>query len=211
MPEKSPNSCNHFIFPEYLYWEYTIINRVSHLTDEKIMLQVREGQLAELAELFERYHLPVYHFFLKLTMDTASSEDLAQNLFCRIIQYRHSFNIQNGSFRSWIFQMARNLHADFCRQKLRIDEVLKKAGNYYPKEEGEQEGRFREHDFEKLELALAGLGPLDRELIVLSRYEGLKYHQIAEIKNRSVGSIKVQIHRALKELRTLYFKQLKKE
>jgi len=54
---------------------------------------------------------------------------------------------------------------------------------------------------------LKGLGPVDRELIVLSRYEGLKYAEIAKMKNVSLGSIKVQVHRALKELRELYFKQ----
>ena len=66
---------------------------------------------------------------------------------------------------------------------------------------------YREDDYEKLKVALGGLGPVDRELIVLSRYEGLKYAEIAKMKDVSLGSVKVQVHRALKELRVLYFKQ----
>ena len=170
------------------------------------MDKVKAGQLSELTGLFERYNIPLYNFFLKLTMDGNTSEDLTQNLFYRIIRYRHTFNGSAGTFKSWMYQMARNLHADHCKQRQRITEVVKNAGNF-PDNVPEPEEAYQEHDYEKLKLALSGLGPVDRELIVLSRYEGLKYAEIAKMKNMSLGSIKVQIHRALQELRELYFKQ----
>lgn len=170
------------------------------------MDRVKDGQLSELTGLFERYNVPLYNFFLKLTLDKTTSEDLTQNLFYRIIRYRHTFNGGTGTFKSWMYQMARNLHADHCKQKQRITEVVKNSDNF-PDDLPEQEGGYKEDDFEKLKVALSGLGPVDRELIVLSRYEGLKYAEIAKMKNVSLGSIKVQVHRALKELRVLYFKQ----
>lgn len=102
--------------------------------------------------------------------------------------------------------MARNLHADHCRQKLRVAELMTNVDEY-PENVAEKQEGFKEHDFEKLNKALAGLGPVDRELIVLSRYEGLKYAEIAKMKDMSLSAVKVQIHRALKELRILYFKQ----
>jgi len=175
-------------------------------TDEKIMYRVKNGQLSELTELFERYNIAIYNFFLKLTMDVTTSEDLTQNLFYRILRYRHTFNSGNGSFKSWMYQMARNLHADYCRQKQRIAEVVKHAAEYPEEVPDKQEG-FNEQDYEKLKSALLGLGPINRELIVMSRYEGLKYAEIAKMKNMSLSSVKVQVHRALKELRNLYFKQ----
>jgi len=172
------------------------------------MDKVKDGQLSELTSLFERYNAPLYNFFLKLTLDKNTSEDLTQNLFYRIIRYRHTFNGGNGSFKSWMYQMARNLHADYWKQKQRITEVVKNAGNFPEDVPEQQNGNgYGERDFEKLNAALSGLGPVDRELIVLSRYEGLKYAEIAKMKNVSLGSIKVQVHRALKELRMLYFKQ----
>jgi RNA polymerase sigma-70 factor (ECF subfamily) len=179
---------------------------VAELTDEKIMCQVKDGQLPELRQLFNRYNVPVYNFFLKLTMDTGTSEDLTQTLFYRIIRYRHTFNAGNGSFKSWMYQMARNLHADHCRQKLRLAEMVRNV-HEYPEDLAEKREGFKEQEFEMLKKALSGLGPVDRELIVLSRYEGLKYAEIARIKNMSLSAVKVQIHRALKELRVLYFKQ----
>jgi len=170
------------------------------------MYQVKDGQLPELRQLFNRYNVPVYNFFLKLTMDTGISEDLAQTLFYRIIRYRHTFNAGNGSFKSWMYQMARNLHADHCRQKIRLAEIVSNVQEL-PEDVADKHEGFKEQDFEKLKKALSGLGPVDRELIVLSRYEGLKYAEIARMKNMSLSAVKVQIHRALKELRMLYFKQ----
>ncbi len=170
------------------------------------MHSVKNGQLSDLSALFERYQLPLYNFFLKLTIDKTSSEDLTQNLFYRVIRYKHSFNGEAGSFKSWIYQMARNLHADYCRQNQRIKAVVQNAENL-PEDISEYQSGYKENDYEKLKQALLGLGPVDRELIVLSRFEGLKYADIAKMKNMSLGSIKVQIHRALKELRVLYFKQ----
>ena len=59
---------------------HSIFILVPELSDEKIML-VKEGHLSELTELFDRYQVPLYNFFLRLTLDKATSEDLTQNLF----------------------------------------------------------------------------------------------------------------------------------
>jgi RNA polymerase sigma factor (sigma-70 family) len=179
---------------------------VAQLTDEILMTNVKDGQLSDLAELFERYHVLLYNFFLKLTGDRNASEDLTQNLFYRVLRYRHTYNITNGSFKSWLYQMARNLHADFYKKEKKVAEILRHVDEV-PDNVADKPGGFQEDDYEKLRIALGGLGPVDRELIVLSRFEGLKYAEIAKIKESSVGSIKVQIHRAIKELRNLYFKQ----
>jgi RNA polymerase sigma factor (sigma-70 family) len=175
-------------------------------SDEQIMNRVRDGHLSELSTLFDRYKQPVYNFFLKLTLDKSVSEDLTQNLFYRIIRYRQSFKSSSGSFKSWMYQMARNLHADFCKKEKKTAEMVKDSA-YLPEDKADVTEGFREDDYIRLRIALAGLGPVDRELIVLSRFEGLKYAEISKMKDISVASIKVQIHRALKELRTLYFSQ----
>ena len=66
---------------------------------------------------------------------------------------------------------------------------------------------YTEDQFQKLDEALAKLSPDQREILVLSRYQGLKYEEISRIKDISVAAIKVQVFRAIKQLRHLYFKQ----
>jgi RNA polymerase sigma factor (sigma-70 family) len=186
---------------------------VPELSDEKIMLRVKEGQLSELTELFERYHVKLYHFFLRMTLDGPLSEDLTQNLFYRIIRYRQSFEPSNGNFRSWVYRMARNIYADHLRQEERLPgrrsgrgNSGEAAGEAAERPEGPGTGYTEEH-YEKLDLALAQLSPDQREILVLSRYQGLKYAEISQIKDLSIAAIKVQVYRALRQLRSLYFKQ----
>ena len=66
---------------------------------------------------------------------------------------------------------------------------------------------YTEDQFERLDAAMAKLRPDQREILVLSRYQGLKYDEISKIKDLSVPAIKVQVYRALQQLRAFYFKQ----
>lgn len=171
------------------------------------MLLVKDGHLSELTALFDRYQVSLYNFFLRLTGDRASSEDLTQNLFYRVIRYRQSFQPAQGTFRSWIYRMARNVHVDFCKQEARgpgrladpeeVEERLADHGSGYTQDQ-----------FQRLDEAMERLDADQREVLVLSRYQGLKYEEIARIRDSSVAAVKVQVFRALKQLRTLYFKQI---
>ena len=178
----------------------------TELTDEKIMLRVKDGQLADLGELFERYNVRMFNFFLKLSFDRFASEDMVQTLFYRLIKYRHTFKPGEGTFRPWIYQAARNVHADFYKQQRRVNDKVKSVDEYHENIPGE-ETPYRDEDMEKLDKALLQLAPAQREIILLSRYEGLKYEEISKIMDISVAAIKVQVHRAIKQLRTIYFTQ----
>jgi len=79
--------------------------------DEQIMLEVRAGDVSKLEALFERHHRPLFRFFLHLTAQRAMSEDLVQEVFFRILKYRHTYQPE-GSFRSWMYQVARHVHQD---------------------------------------------------------------------------------------------------
>jgi RNA polymerase sigma factor (sigma-70 family) len=179
---------------------------VEEIKDETIMLRVKEGALADLATLFDRYHVRIYNFFLKLTFDREISQDLTQNLFYRIIKYRQTFEGKENSFKPWIYQMARNIHADHFRQQKKNNERVKRMNNNHDNI-SESKNSFNEDDFVRLEDALLKLRPEQREILVLSRYQGMKYDEISKIKNLSVPAIKVQVHRTLKELRKIYFNE----
>ncbi len=65
---------------------------------------------------------------------------------------------------------------------------------------------FSEEEFQKLEIAMSHLKPEQKEVLILSRFQGLKYSEISAIQKSSIPSVKVQVHRAIKELRNFYFK-----
>jgi RNA polymerase sigma-70 factor (ECF subfamily) len=106
-----------------------------------------------------------------------------------------------------MYQMARNLHIDYCKEEKRTGELFTSTETYPADISDENEG-FPEDDYEKLEKSFARLNNEQRELLILSRYQGLKYEEISQIVNQSVPAIKVAIHRAIKQLRGIYFKQI---
>jgi RNA polymerase sigma factor (sigma-70 family) len=179
---------------------------VADIPDEIVMQRVKDGNLSEMSVLFERYNVRLYNFFLKLTMKRDISQDLTQNLFYRMIKYKHTYK-NNYSVKSWMYQMARNLHADYCKQEKRSDELFLKT-DMYPAEVVDTGDGYPEEDYERLDKAFGTLSNDQKEIIILSRFQGLKYEEISAITNQSVPSIKVAMHRAIKKLRGIYFKQM---
>ncbi len=103
--------------------------------------------------------------------------------------------------------MARNIHIDHCNERKRMDSRAVNLEQYdeYAADTNEPYGA---DEFRLLDEAMLKLNPEQQEIIILSRYQGLKYEEISVIRNTSVGAIKVQMHRAIKQLREIYFKQI---
>jgi RNA polymerase sigma-70 factor (ECF subfamily) len=53
---------------------------------------------------------------------------------------------------------------------------------------------------------LAKLSAENREVLVLSRFQELKYEEIARVMNTTEGAVKVRVHRAMNELKTIYLR-----
>jgi RNA polymerase sigma-70 factor (ECF subfamily) len=64
----------------------------------------------------------------------------------------------------------------------------------------------KNEDLKMLETAMDKLSDENRELLILCRFQELKYHEIAKILNTSEGAIKVRVHRALSQLKSNYLK-----
>jgi len=168
------------------------------------MQEVRDGDVGRLEVLFDRHHRALYHYFLHLTGNAAASEDLVQEVFFRILKYRQSYRSEM-SFRSWMFQIGRNAY---------LDQVGRQKGEVAWPEEGPEIGApgpppDRELESKQetalLRRALAALPDEKREVIVMSRFLELKYEEIASILSCEVGTVKVRVYRALRELGDRFF------
>ena len=168
-------------------------------TDEQLMAEVASGDLDKLRILFNRHHLHVYNFLFKMCGDKMLSEDLTQDVFYKVIKYKATYN--KGSFLSWLFTISRNsLKTHFSRNKEMHRDLEEAKHNV-----GETNG---EEDYSQLHLALQQLDTSDRELIVLNRLQGIRYHELAEILNSTPGAVKTKMSRALKKLKTVYMQSI---
>lgn len=170
--------------------------------DEDLMLEVRNGAGETLGVLFDRYHAPLYNFYAKLTGDRTLSEDLVQEVFLRILKYRQSY--QPGTpFRAWIYQIARNARVDHYRKTPRhITYEPEMAPPVMPKDSAQQS-----EEAELLHRAMMQMPEEKREILILSRFQELKYQEIARLLGCELGTVKTRIHRAIQELRQV-FRQL---
>lgn len=172
------------------------------MTDNDLMLQVRDGDVAKLGILFERHHVKLYNFLVRVTNRRDTSEDLVQDVFFRILKYGHSFRGE-APFVVWMYQLARNAASDHFR-KWKSELPLEVSED--PPDQDPAPDELLMHD-EKSELMKRALGLLSkekREVLVLSRYQELKYEEIGAILNCPVGTIKARIHHALKDLKREY-------
>lgn len=170
----------------------------------ELMDEVRDGDIRQLALLFERHHLKLYNFYLRLTGDRHASEDLVQEVFFRILKYRRTFR-GDGEFAAWMYHLARNVHRDHFRKWQNETVMAEEQEEPAAADPLAQEQLEQKQDREFLQQALAQLPMEKKELLILCRYQGLRYDAIAELLGCSVEAVKVRVHRAMNELRTIFF------
>ena len=169
------------------------------------MRAVRDGDVAKLAPLFERHHAALFEFLSRMTGNATAAEDLVQDVFVRVLKYRATFR-DEGRFETWLYRIARNARADYFKRRgtpaVDLNDIEEPpAGDASVSDTLEYAA-----DVARLKRALLALREDKRELIVLARYRGMKYEAIAELLDIEVGTVKVRIHRALKELRDIFLR-----
>jgi RNA polymerase sigma factor (sigma-70 family) len=169
-------------------------------TDHELMVAAARGELAGMSEIYERRHRALFRFFFRLIGRQAPAEDLTHEVFLRMIRYRHTY--QSGElFEAWMYRIARNVFADHTK-KHRL-ETPAVEGQMELVESGRPtpfESAMKQQDLALLHRALRQLPEEKRELIVLSRFQGLTYEQIGGIVGCETGTVKVRVFRAMKEM-----------
>lgn len=175
---------------------------MKQLTDEHIMQRVTEGNVALLHVLFERYHKQIYNFLYKMSGDQLLSEDLTQEVFYRLIKYKSSYNFDK-KFVSWIYTIARNnLNTYYQRQKENYVALEGVEHKLFESQQSENE------EYSHLMNVLNKMEASDRELLILNRFQEIKYAELAEIVGSTPGAVKTKVCRALKKLKTLYLEKV---
>lgn len=174
---------------------------MERITDEELMKLVLEGNLDLMHHLFRRYHVKIYNFCLQMTKDRELSKDLTQDVFYKVLKYRTTY--KHSKFSSWIYAIARNLcrdHYKVLNKAQQLNEDYIQVDHSIRSSESEPLGNINQ-----LNLALNKLNHSDRELIVMGKFQGIKYQEIADITNSTLGAVKTKMHRAMQKLKDAYF------
>lgn len=169
------------------------------------MLKVKSGDLDKMALLFQRYHRPLYGFLYHMSGQRESSEDMVQSVFYRMLKSRQTF-VGNGEFKTWMYHIARNVLSDHFK-KIRGAAVYSDISGLEEKISADirtDEMVEKKMAIQALKKAMSALSPESREILVLSRFQELKYVEIAGILDISEGAVKLRVYRAVGQLKALY-------
>jgi RNA polymerase sigma factor (sigma-70 family) len=175
------------------------------VTDETLMLAVRDGDVAKLGVLFERHHVALFDFLSRTIGDRTAAEDLVQDVFVRILKYRQTYRDQS-CFETWMFRIARNSRTDHFRKRRSAEPIGDGAFEIEASGPSPAQQFERGREAKKLNRALMQLSDDKRELLVLARYRNMSYDKIAALLDVEVGAVKVRVHRAMKELREIFLR-----
>ena len=141
---------------------------------------------------------------LHLTGNRAVSEDMVQEVFFRILKYRHTYQTES-TFRAWMFQIGRNVHIDHAgRHKAEV--AMPEDSTSFSSSDLPPDRQFQnKQEAALLHRALASLPEEKREVLIMSRFLDLKYEEIATVLKCEVGTVKVRVYRALRELGDRFF------
>ena len=175
---------------------------MKHLSDQELMRLVQAGDLSPASEIYDRYSSRIYNFAYRFLRNSEAAEDATQEVFVKMLKHASQFH-GDAKLSTWLFSIT----ANWCRDYLRkADNKAKEAEEVLyslpaPSEEAPDRNLERRQDEQRIQRALSALTPEQREAILLSRYQGLSYAEIAQISGCSEGAVKTRVFRAMETLK----------
>ena len=175
---------------------------MKHLSDQELMRLVQAGDVSPASEIYDRYSSRIYNFAYRFLRNSEAAEDATQEVFVKMLKHANQFH-GDAKLSTWLFSIT----ANWCRDYLRkADNKAKEAEEVLysipaPSELAPDRNLERRQDEQMIQKALAALTPEQREAILLSRYQGLSYAEIAQISGCSEGAVKTRVFRAMETLK----------
>jgi RNA polymerase sigma-70 factor, ECF subfamily len=186
-----------------------IIAQIPGVSDEQLLMQIRDGHRDALATLFRRHASTVRNIASRILRNDAEADDLLQEVFLFIFHKATLFDATKGAARSWIFHVT--YHRAFDRRR-----YLNSRHFYTTQELKDGSHRMtdprREIEFHQLSMEgvfgkeLVGrlntrLSHEQSETIRLYFFEGLSLREIAELTGRPLANVRGHYYRGLERLR----------
>jgi RNA polymerase sigma-70 factor, ECF subfamily len=181
--------------------------------DTDLMLQVKQGNVESLELLLSKHRKRLIHWLYRMVQDRAIAEELAQEVFLRVYLSREKYE-PTAKFTTWLYRIANNRALNWIRDHSQeslhesLDAVtLRGAKRQLPCAGAPPDELLLERECEsefqrQVRLAIQSLPERQRSAVLMHKYAGLEYTQIAEALGCSVTTVKSVLWRAYTTLRT---------
>ena len=168
---------------------------------DEIIVKIKQDDENAFRELFFILHQPVYRFIYRMINDSEISKDLTQDTFIRFWNSRKILDISQSP-TAYIYKIGKNLTLNHIQRNVKLSrlEDIKKVSDY-----SVNVHLYDEYDnkelIKDLNNTLQLLPERCRMVFVLSRFNEMKYTEIAEVMGTSLQTVKNQMNKALGLLR----------
>jgi len=173
--------------------------------DEELMLRYGGGDAGAFEALYRRHRGPLYRFLLRQVGNTATAEELFQDVWMRVIDSRRRYQAR-APFSSWLYAVAHNRLMDFYRAsgkaRFLAQEESEAALDALPADDPPAEIRLeRKRAAERLLAALAELPEVQREAFLLQQEGDLSVEEIGAVTGVNRETAKSRLRYAVAKLR----------
>jgi RNA polymerase sigma-70 factor (ECF subfamily) len=168
-------------------------------TDEKLMLQVAQGDIAAFEQLVNKYKKSVINVIYRFIGRQGDAEDLAQEAFLRVYEARNRYR-PIAKFSTYLFRIVSNLCINYKRrpEPLSLDEIALNPTSNSSNPETLVE---RDERNAMIRTAIDSLPKNQRMAIILQRFEHASYKEIADKMGTSISAVEALIYRAKQTLK----------
>jgi len=186
---------------------------LNNFKEKLILKRALAGKEEAFSEIYDFYVIRIFRFIYLKTSSKETAEDLVSEVFLRywkrikkgMKDENLSRTIADDKIGSFLYKISRNLIIDFYRKKkiiaVEIDSELK--DRIQDQKQDILAYINAKQEVEEMMKALSKLKDEHREIIILRHIEGLSLKEIAEITGKSGVSVRVQLHRAVKALKSV--------
>lgn len=170
--------------------------------DVQLMLAFQRGDESAFAALFELYRARVLNTAYHFLGDKDAAQDVAQEVFVKIHTSRKTYR-PDAAFSTWLYRVTANACFDELRKRKRSSIILPEdTAELVADPAASPEAQAESNELAReVRSAIASLPESQRIAVVLQRYEGLSYQQIADVLKTSVPAIESLLFRAKHSLR----------
>lgn len=167
-------------------------------SDETLMVDYANGDMAAFETLYQRYRGPLYRYFLRQSTDPATANDLYQGCWEKVIAARRRYR-PRAPFRAWLFRIAHNHRVDYHRAR-RPEQALPDIPTA-SSEPGPPDSALADERHARLRAAIAALPPEQREAVILKLESGLGVAEIGKITGAGPETAKSRLRYATRKLK----------
>jgi len=172
-------------------------------SEEELIVLLKEKNETGFHYLYDHYSGALYGIILRIVQSKEYTEEVIQDVFVKIWNSIHQYDVSKGRFYTWMINIARNTAIDYLKSKGFQNELKNQSLPDFVYNTAELSTVNNSSDYIGFNNVLEGLEVDKQELINLAYYQGYTQHEISEKLKIPLGTVKTKMRNALMKLKDL--------